>query len=338
MRTRVKALLTAAVVLLGVRAALPFVVKSRLNAKLARVEGWEARVGDVDLALLRGGLVLRGLSARSRKADVEASVARTAINVSWSALLRRRFVASVDISRPKATLALEKAAKKETKKAAKKAEKKAELAWPDVRDLVPFRIDRLEIHDGAVTVKEGEQTASITGLYFVVKGLTNLRKGARAKGEAGARVMKEGTVRVDFEVDPVSSPPEFSFALAVKKVDLAALNPVLRSEFGMDVDKGVFELVSEATSTGGGFHGYVKPFVEGLKMGPTGGKKKSAVKVVEEAVVGAVAAVLKNKKTEAVAAKVPFEGKYDDPDIGVWRALLSVLHNAFVKALTPTFE
>jgi hypothetical protein len=338
MRKSAKVLLGAAIVLTGLRAALPPIVKSRLNAKLANLEGWDASVGDVDLALLRGRLVLRGLQAKGKNSSLNASVARTAVNVSWGNLLRRRLVASVDISRPKVSMTVHRADMAKVKEATKKTGEKAGVVFPNLKDLFPFRIDRFAVHDGEITVKEDELETKITDLFFIVKDLTNLEKGSRAKGEAGATLDKGGTARMDFRIDPTARPPDFSMAIDVKKVELSALNPLLRAEFGVDVDKGKFELVAEATSTGGGFHGYVKPFIEDLKMNPTGGKGKSVGKVVKEAVVGVVASVLKSKKTNAVAAKVPFEGRYDDPNVSVWQALLSVLRNAFIKALSPSFD
>lgn len=342
MRTRWKAFFGAVVVLVVVlaalRAALPSIVRSRINDSLSRVEGWDARVGDVDLALLRGSLVLRDIEAEGKGTKVKASVSSAAINISWSQLLRRRLVASVDIRRPRGSMTVRRADKEKAKAASKKIEEKAEIVFPNLKDLFPFRIDRFAVRDGELVVTEGDLSSKLTGVYFSVDGLTNIGKDARASGEAGAEVSGGGTARLDFHLDPSSRPPAFDFAVAVKKVELAALNPLLRAEFGMDVDKGVFELVAEATSTGGGFHGYVKSFVEDLRMGPTGGKGGGALKVIKEAVVGAVAAVLKNRSTDAVAAKVPFEGRYDDPDIGVWEALASVLRNAFIQGLRPNFE
>lgn len=338
MKTRTKAiLLAAAAVLVGLRAALPVIVKSKINDKLARLENWDAAVSDVDLKLLRGGILVKGINAASKHSPMRASVAHVAVNISWSALLRRRMVASVDVLRPRAALTLKRAEKKEVKKAAVKAEKKVE-AWPPVDQMLPFRVDSFKVRDGEVEVTEGGAKAELKEVYFAARGLTNIGENARARGEAGASFPKGGTAKVDFHLVPESKPPAFGVAVAVKQVDLAALNPLLLAQFGMDVEKGKFELVAEATSAAGGFTGYVKPFVDDLKMGPTGGKDKGPAKVIKEAVVGAVASALKNRKTEAVAAKVPFEGKYDNPDIGVWQALVSVLRNAFVKALTPTFE
>lgn len=336
-RRKTLVLLSVAALLVGLRAALPGIVKSKINDKLARLENWDAAVSDVDLKLLRGGILLKGIKAANKHSPMRATVAHAAVNVSWSALLKRRLVASVDILGPRAALTLKRAEKKEAKKAAVKTKEKVS-AWPDPSEMFPFRIDEIKVREGEVEVAEGQAKAEIGGLYLVVRGLTNLDKDARARGEAGASFPGGGTAKIDFRLQPASKPPAFDLNVEVKKVDLASLNPLLLAQFGMDVEKGKFELVAEATSAAGGFTGYVKPFVDDLKMGPTGGRDKGPAKVIKEAVVGAVAAVLKNKKTEAVAAKVPFEGKYDDPDIGVWEALVSVLRNAFVKALTPSFE
>ncbi|MCR4296501.1 MAG: DUF748 domain-containing protein [Elusimicrobia bacterium] len=341
MRTRWKVLLVIVAALAVLRAALPSIVKSRINAGLARVEGWDAAVADVDLAVLRGGLVLRGIEADGKGTSIRLSVDEAAVDVGWGALLRRRLVASVDIRRPKASLTVKRADTERAKDSARKAEEEAAVVWPNLKDISPFRIDRFAVRDGEILVKEGELEAKVSGLYFVVESLTNIPKdgkAALAEGAAGASLAKGGTLRLDFRVDPSARPPAFDFTLAVKKIDLPSLNPLLRAQFGLDVEKGVFELVSEAESSGGGFRGYVKPFIEGLEMGSAGGKGGGAAKSVKEAIVGAVGRLLENRKTDAVAAKVPFEGRYDDPEIGVWEAFVSVLRNAFVKALTPTFE
>jgi len=337
MKAKIKVLLGAAAVLVGIRAALPSVITARVNASLSRVPGWEARVSDVDLALLRGAVVVQGIKAESKESTIRVTVARVSVNISWSDLLRRRLVASVDVLRPRATLALHRAEKADAKEAEGKAKKEV-ASWPDLSQVFPFRLDSFKLRDGEIEVSEGQLKTEIKDLYFTVRGLTNVSKDAPARGEASASLPKGGTAKVDFHLEPGLSPPSFGLAISVKKVDLASLNPLLLAQFGMDVDKGVFELVSEIESSGGGFRGYMKPFVSDLKMGPTGGKRKGVGKVIKEAVIGAVAVVLKNRKTDSVAAKVPFEGRYDNPEIGVWEAIASVLRNAFVKALAPTFE
>lgn len=332
MKTRWKVLLGIAAVLVAARTALPWIAESLINGKLEDVEGWDARVGDVDLALLRGGVTLKGIEAENDDSSVRASIERVALDFKWSDLLERRLVASVEVVRPSAHLTLPP-----EPKARKPAERKIP-AWPEPDELLPFRLERFDVREGELAVTRDGHTTRFTDAFLNVEGLTNLEKDSRAEGRAGVTVAKGGAARVDFRVDPTRRPPSFDLALDVDRIELPPLNPLLREEFGVDVGKGTFELVAEAESSGGGFKGYVKPFIKDLEMNPLGGEGTGPLKAAKEAAVGAAAAVLENQKTDAVAAKIPFEGRFENPDIGAWQAMVSVLRNAFVKALQPSFE
>jgi hypothetical protein len=211
-------------------------------------------------------------------------------------------------------------------------------------ELMPFRIDRFALSDGAIVVGErqdGGAEARLSDVDVVVENLTNSAKagkGSFARGAASAKIMDEGKADLTLDLDPTAERPSFDLALQVRGVDLAALSPVLRWQWDVEVQRGTFELVAAAAAKDGGFKGYVKPFVKDLKMGGRGGGPEKAVKKVKQAVVNAVARVLENEDTKAIATKVPFEGRFEDPKTGVWDAVLAVLRNAFVKALSPSFE
>lgn len=341
--------------LIGARLGLPFLVKAQLNAKLAGLSGrYTGEVQGVGLALWRGDIVLRGLQLREEGAFFKLDLPELEINLDWGPLLRRRiFVASVKAIHPSLRMKVSPAAKavKAAEKviAEKARELKAELGERQdsrplpalLEEISPFRIDRLEIKDGEVTIREGgdQAEARFVDVQAAVENLTNAAKwsyGPTAKAQASARVQQTGSLRLEVKLNPTARQPDFRLTLAVEKLALKDVNPLLRSEYGVDVESGTFDLYVEAEAKDGGFKGYVKPFIDGLKM--HGKKDKSALKVIKEAVVGAVAAVLKNKDTEAVASKVPFEGRFEDPKVGVWAAVIAVLRNAFVKALGPSFD
>lgn len=341
--------------LIGARIALPFVVKARLNAKLAGFsDRYTGEVQGVRLALWRGDIVLRGLQLREEGAFFKLDLHELEVNLDWGPLLRRRiFVASAKALRPslrmKVAPAVKAAKAAEALVREKARELKAEQGEPQnsrplpalLEELSGFRIDRLEITDGEVIVREGgdQAEARFFEVQAVVENLTNAAKwssGPTARGQASARVQDTGSLRIDVKLNPTARQPNFLLTLAVEKLALKEVNPLLRSEYGVDVESGTFDLYVEAEAKDGGFKGYVKPFLEGLKM--HGKEDKSALKIIKEAVVGAVAAVLKNKDSQAVAAKVPFEGKFEDPQAGVWAAAVSVLRNAFLKALGPSFD
>lgn len=337
------------------RIALPFIVKARLNAKLAGFsDRYTGEVQGVSLALWRGDIVLSGLQLREEGAFFKLDLHELEINLDWGPLLRRRiFAASVTALRPSLRMKVAPAVRAAKAAEAAVAEKARELKAEQgerqtsrpipalLEEISPFRIDRLEIKDGEVFVREGgdQAEARFFEIQAVVENLTNAAKwssGPTARGQASARVEDTGSLKIDVKLNPTARQPDFRLTLAVEKLALKEVNPLLRSEYGVDVESGTFDLYVEAEAKDGGFKGYVKPFLEGLKM--HGKKDKGALKAIKEAVVGAVAAVLKNKDSQAVASKVPFEGKFEDPQTGVWAAVVSVLRNAFITALGPRFD
>lgn len=349
------ALLIVALILAGGRLALPYAVKALLNAKLSALEGgYAGRVEDVRLALWRGAISLRGLSIKQDSTELLLKIPALDVNLSWGPLLRRMLVADVELARPDLSMRLQRAeaaaqtAAKETKEEI--AKQKVEHGTQGqplsalLAALLPFRIDSFTVTDGALRLRDERsgQEAVIDEIQFSAGNLTNRPKrsdeGGHARAKASAKVLDSGTLGFALRLNPLASRPEFTAAFDVKDVELAEINPILRAQFGMDVEKGRFEMVGEASAADGGFSGYVKPFVEDLVLPGKSDKGKGALKKIKEAVVGAVASALKNRESEAVAAKIDFEGKFEKPEIGAWEAVLSVLRNAFVTALKPTFE
>lgn len=340
--------------LAGARLALPYAVKSAINAKLAEGVGrYTGKVEGVRLALWRGDFALRGLRLRETGEFFDLEVPEASFNVEWGPLLARRMVvASVEVSRPSLRMKLRPAARVVQKVSRGVREKARELKAEQgerqdsrplpalLEEVAPFRIDRLTVKDGTVLVRESGDQAQVElgDLQVSVENITNAAKwssGPVAKGKAATRVAGS-SVSVSFELNPTAREPTFHLTLAIDGLELKNLNGLLRSEWGIDAEKGTFDLYAEADAKEGRFKGYVKPFVQDLEVG--GGRKEGALKRVKEAVIDVAASLLSNKDTEAVASRTPFAGAFDDPQIGVWAAVVSVLRNAFVKALTPSFE
>lgn len=352
MRT-VPAVLLAVVVLLGAaRAALPGLLKERINEKLGSLPGgYRGEVEDVSLALHRGTVSLARLELQDAKRDLVLGAEEVRVRVRLRELLRGRLSLGADLEKPFARVAVRRAlrrakavAAREKEEARKRVARGEEEPAPPPKplhrmlaELMPFRLERLELRDGEVVVVESGLEARVHDIQVMAHGLTNEQEGRNAKLEASARVMERGHASLRVNADPLQPRPSFDLHAALSDIDLPSLNPVLRWQMGVDVDRGTFTVVAEFEAEGGGFEGYVKPFIGDLKMLDPGDEKKP-LKAVKEALVGAVAAVLKNPRTEEVATKLPVKGRFDEPDVGVWAAVLNVLRNAFVEALKPSFE
>jgi len=348
------------VAFIAVALALPGLAKSRINDSLAHLEGYKGHVDGVGFALIVGRFTLKRLSIwDTTKGDFKLEVPKLTTRVSWGALLHRELVVDVEADEPVITMVApkpEKAAKKTAKKAQKAEanveQKTGKTIGQELQDLMPFRVNSFRIVDGAIVIKEGAaneqeakkepkgeqrpgQPVKLHDIDLVVRDLTNTseRQPATAKGKAE---IAGGAIELAMNLKPLEKQPTFDLRAEIKDVDLAQLDPLLRWQFNVDVKKGKFDLVSEVKAANGGFDGYVKPFIQDLEAGST--KHEGPIKKAKEIAVDVVAKVLENKKTKEVATKVPFSGRFDQPKTDIWTAVATVLSNAFIKALSPSFE
>jgi hypothetical protein len=58
---------------------------------------------------------------------------------------------------------------------------------------------------------------------------------------------------------------------------------------------------------------------------------------VYEGLVGGLTEMLENRHDD-VAAKVDLSGRFDDPKVSTWKTALSVIRNAFFRAIMPGLE
>lgn len=362
-------------VLLAIRLALPEIVKWQANRTLATLPNYTGHIDGVHLALWRGGLVLKDIQIKHRDESLALTIKQFDAHTVWKSLFKGAWVADLNIISPRVrTLVARPAqapqqAKKHAVDAKETIEKKTGKTLPDLlAGLIPFQIRELHISDGSLRLQEKGQSLAalqekdkdrkeedaqahqseqhretrITHIDLRVRNLTNranLSGSLTASGQLNAVVMDSGQVKLDLNINPVAKTPTFNANLSIRDIHLVELNPIFQWQWGVDVYKGTFAMMMEATAGEGRFKGYVKPFLEGLEMhNDQQDKDKSLGKKIKEAVVNVVAKVLKNDESEKVASRIPFEGAFDSPEPGLWEAVITVLRNAFIRALSPNIE
>lgn len=336
-------LLGLVLVLAAARIALPYVLEHLVNARLARIEGYIGRVDDIDVSLWRGAYVLRGLDIRRRGGGVETPFFRARridFSLAWRELFRGRIVSDIDAREAQLTIV--------AGPGRARTQTDLDRRWQDVAEsLFPINIMRLEITDGLVRyqdrTREPPVDLFITRMRLVAVGLRN-RPGDAGAGEFPAEVTVEGEslgggrLSLHLQAEPLAAQPHFHLGFKLDDVDLRQLNSTLKAYANVDVSRGTFRLAGEMAGRDGGFQGYVKPFFEDLDFENAADEQEGLGHQIWEGLVAFVTGLVKNHPRDQLATRIPFEGRFGDPKVGVWATFKNIFRHGFVRAFDPTIE
>lgn len=336
-------LIVLVLILVAARLALPPVLKNVVNRQLATMGTYHGRIADLDLSLWRGAYRLEGLRITKQGVPVPLLDAPDVeVLISWRALFRGSVVAEVDFDRPTVHFV--------DGRTEAESQTGAGVDWRASLDaLVPISIDEIRIHAGTVVfhnfVSDPPVDLRATAVEARIDNLTNVRdeSGQRVAGlTARGRLLGDAAMELDARFDPFGRMDEFDLALRVLDIDLTRLNDLAQAYANIDVESGSGELVLELEAVDGRLSGYAKPLFHGLKIfswrEDVGKGGKNPFRIAWEALVQGVVSVFKNHPADQFATRIPISGSIDKADTGTWQAVLGVLRNAFVEALTPYFE
>jgi hypothetical protein len=331
------------VALLAARALLPGWVRDYVNGVLERIDGYSGSVRDVDLSLLRGAYCIEGLEIRKdgAKVPVPLLTADTIdLSVEWLALFRGSLVGEVEIDEPKLNfVAGPSPAQTQTGEG---------VDWAkQLEELFPFTLDRVAVRGGELHFRDPYRKPPVdVALHDVTieaQNLTNSRDLSAehpAQVSFAARAQRSGSAAAELEIDPFAERPDFKLKLEVVAIQLAELNDFLRAYAGVDAQRGRFDLVSEVVSNEGRFDGYVEPLLRDVDVLKVEEEidEQGFFATLWEGLVGTAAEVLENQPEEQLASRIPLRGSYEEPEIGVLGALVSLFENGYVEALRPRID
>ena len=331
------------VLLLGARIALPHVVKHLVNGRLGEIPGYAGHVDDVDVQLWRGAYSLKGVYISRQNGRIQEPFFRAIqidISLDWRELCRRKMVSNIRIDEGQLTFV--QGADPEA------TQTDLDRRWQDViQDIFPIDITHLEITDGLLryinNAKEPKADLFVTHMRLTAVGLRN-RSDETKEGELPARITVEGEslgrgmLKLVLDAEPLADKPHFHLSLKLDGVDLPALNDSLRAYANVDVGSGTLQLVAEMAGKEGGFQGYVKPFFENLDFKNSTDKDKGIAAQIWEKLVAGMAVLVKNKSSNQVATRIPFEGKFGDAKVGMFTTIMNLFRHGFIQAFNPTVE
>ena len=327
--------------LLLARIAAPFVVERWVNRKLAHMGDYRGYVTDVDLFLWAGGYGLRDLTIVKTASNVQTpfvAMPRMDLTLQWSSLFHGRVVGDVVMHEPVLNLIESDSGKNE--------QLGTGVNWPqEIRDLFPFRLNRVEIDRGTVTFRVPDigtnDSLVLRQLHFVMYNLTNVQErdtSAFADVIADGMVMGNTPVQLDGRIDPNEKSPTFDVDLSLERGRLVDVNVWLRKFLNVDAEGGVFSMYVELATAKGRFKGYVKPILEDPKIFDLKTDEGGPLHKAWEALVALAAKIFENRAKDQVATQIPLQGELENPEAGVLTAVVNLLRNAFVAAFAHSLE
>jgi hypothetical protein len=337
-------LVSIVVILIAFRLLLPYFVLKYVNKKLGELKEYYGHVEDIDIALIRGAYVINDIKLvkigndqgqkdtipffRSREID---------LSVEWKAIFKGSIVGEIYVEDPVLNFV--------------KGKHKNEDARADtadfrqlIKDLMPLTVNHFEIKNGQVhyidPLSKPRVDVALKELDVVAANLSNVNDSTKL---LPARVVAtgkayEGIFKLKVDLDALQKKPTFDMTAELTHMNLALLNSFLQAYGNFDVKKGDLSIYTEFAGKDGGFGGYVKPVLKDLDVVQWTKEEGNFKQILWETLIGSAAAILENKNKDQLATKVEVKGKFDNPDINIWRAISYVLRNAFVSALKPAID
>lgn len=340
-RSTARVLVAAVVLLVGLRAALPWVIQRYVLDTLNGIPGYRAVIQDIDLCLLRGAYQIEGLEIVKTGGAVPVPFFKSELmdlSIQWREIFRGALVGEVYLTAP--ALNFVDSPRKE------RSQTKIDASWQDrAKELFPLDINLLEVRRGEVHFQNLDVDPRVDlyarDLEISASNLTNslkLSKSLMAFVQGSGRVLDQGKFSVKAQVDPYQKQPTFQTDFKLEGVPLNKMNDFFLHYGGFNVEGGTAGVYLECAAKDGKLSGYVKPILEDLRIVGDPKKELSPGQRIKEFFVAVAAFLSSNRRTDTTATRVYFEGDLKDPAVSVWSVIGQSLRHAFVKALKPDIE
>jgi hypothetical protein len=332
-----------AVALIALRAALPYMVKDYVNGRLHALEAYDGRVSDIDIGLWRGAYRIDGIQIEKRGAKQPTPFfdsRHVDLSVEWHSLFHGSLVAEAHFDEPKLNLV--------DAPTSGQSQTGSEEDWHQrLEELFPFRFNTIKIHDGTVTfrtpgiaVGDALNVRHVDGVVTNITNVVDTKKDAFADFRMTGEVLGNAKAWVYGSAEPFSRTATFDLNMSVEDVPIPKLNPWLREYLKADAKKGEFDLYLEVASANGRYEGFAKPILQNVQfMSLEDHPVKSPLKSLWNATLQLAAEIFENQPRKQVAARVPFHGELQGTaNTDILRTIASVLRNAFVGAFAHSIE
>lgn len=326
------------IVLIVFRMYLPTIVKNHINKVLSEIPGYYGQVSDVNISLIRGAYIVESMYLNKVNAKSEIpflNFPKTDISIEWNALFDGRIVSEVIISNPEVIYMAE-----DQNTAGKEPD--ADDWSKALTEIIPIDINNFEVQNGKFGYVEFSVEPNIDLNVFDIDLTANNLRNVRSKGndlpstvKATGKSIGGGVLNLDGKINIIKEIPDMDLSFSLKSVDANALNDFTDHYSSLTFNSGTFELFSEIAIADGYLKGYMKPMLSDSELI---GDNDSFLETLWEGFVGFFKFVLKNKKTDTLATRIPIEGNLNKVDSKIWPTVLNIFKNGWIKAFSTSVD
>ena len=338
------AIVILAVVLVGIRLALPTWLRWYVNRTIDRSTVYKGTIGDVDIYLLAGGYTIRDVQLSKLSGNVPVpffAAKRIDLKLEWNAaLVHGKFVGQVVMVQPELNFV--------DSKDESSSQTSGGGPWLQIlSDLFPFDINSCIIKEGAIHFRSFDTNPPVDvylgSLHADIENLTNIHHDTTpliATVSASALAMDQAKFEFSMKLNPFSYKPSYELGLRVIGLDVTQINSLTQAYGDFDFKSGTFDLVAEINARAGNLDGYVKPIFRHIQVFrlKQDVENDNPLQFFWQALVGASAELLKNQQRDQIATLIPFKGSVDGTQTDILSTVGNVLRNAFIRAYLPRFE
>lgn len=321
--------------------ALPFVVRAVVNKALRKMDGYIGQLDRLQINLVKSTIQLQDIRI-SKDTDLEHAspvllIPAITIGFKWKPLLRKILDLNIVVNHPQALFVAEELLPPEDTSSTHSRE--LQSLKNSIEKLTAFRIT-LDVRDGTVRYVNRHSKLDITvrELNFAIHNFSNRAALSNSCRIIGKGLLYEGRGAVEVTLLPLEPTLTMDLNLELQSINLVLLNHLLIKYGKVDLTKGTLDLYAEVAVAGNSFKGYVKPLLKDLDFISAEDRGDNLFRKVWERLIAGFYNILENNRSKQVVAKIPLEGRLDDPHVRVGVVMMSILRNAFVKALTPSFD
>jgi len=332
-------LISVGVILIIIRLLLPYLVLKFVNKTLAGIHGYYGHVEDIDIALIRGAYQINDLTLvkidTTKKQDSIPffTAPQIDLSVEWRAIFKGRIVGEIEVEQPVLNFVQGKHKNENIKQDTTDFKEV-------IRKLMPLTINRFQINNGQIHFRDPYANPAIDvalkDIQAKAENLSNVNDSNTvlpANLHATAAIYG-GNLSMNVKLNPLEKAPTFDLDASLNNMNMVSLNPFFKEYAKFELEKGTFSVYTEFAAKDGAFNGYVKPLIKDMKVS----KEGDFLQISWEYLISGAKIILENKNTKKVGTKLPIQGRFENPDAGLWTAISYVLKNAFILALQPSVD